>query len=217
MDSSVLIRWRVTTHGSSGLQSLDPPCMRVSERSSLPRMHARCREFAHLSTRKTDHALVQRSKHPWKRRSLMSLQSNIYVHLGASNTRTYAYRSENCDIGLHATASNCPQKSQLLRKTKCLTPKRNMTSCFYFRVAWVMRGPPAGRILSAHEGSSGAEPHTPKSALKLNQVPPPQHREHTISSQISFLSTYCASDSRVGKPIQQLYLLLACFTVFGKE
>ena len=40
------------------------------------------------------------------------------------------------------------------------------SSCF--QGAWALRGPPAGRILSAQEGTSGAQPHTPKSALKRN-------------------------------------------------
>ena len=41
----------------------------------------------------------------------------------------------------------------------------------------------------------------------------PQHREHTKSIHISFLSSYCVSDSRAVKPVQQLHLLLAPWQV----
>ena len=64
---------------------------------------------------------------------------------------------------------------------------RHLTSCCCFGGAWALRGPRAALILSAQEGSSGAQPHTPKSALKLD----PRCRRSTMSTQNPTTSRRC--------------------------
>ena len=83
---------------------------------------------------------------------------------------------------------------------------RHLTS-FCFGGAWAPRGPPAALILSAQEGSSGAQPYT---KIGSQTEPPvlPQHHGHTKSNHIKYFSTYCAIDSHAFKPIRQQHLLL---------
>ena len=123
------------------------------------------------------------------------------------NPKQKINRSENLRYWPLCNGIQLPTEISAAPKHEMPDTNRYLTSCC-FGGAWALRGPPAALILPAQEGSSGAHPHTPKSALKLN----PGCRRSTMSTQnpttSKIFSTYCALDSRAFKRIQQQHLLL---------
>ena len=99
-----------------------------------------------------------------------------------------ASRSESlCNVGLYATAPNRPQKSQLLQNTKCLTLIGILRAVLTFAGVGAEVG--TCRWDSVYPGgSSGAQPHTPNSALKHN----PRCRRSTLSTRNLTKSAFSA-------------------------
>ena len=97
-------------------------------------------------------------------------------------------RSENLQYWSLCNGPQLPTETSAAPKHEMPDTNMYLSSCYCVVGAWARRWPPAALILSAQEGSSGAQPTHTKSALKLN----PRCRRSTTSTQNPTTSTISA-------------------------